>query len=63
MANLIKRGRVWYGRWWQDGKPAWKSLSEDRVIAQQKFTEILINLRAKKLHPNFTNVLNQLGNI
>ncbi len=48
MANLIKRGRVWYGRWWQDGKPAWKSLSEDRVIAQQKFTEILINLRAKK---------------
>lgn len=48
MATLMKRGSVWYGCWWDNGKQMWKSLSTDKGMAQIKLAEITKNLAADK---------------
>lgn len=48
MAWIKKRGKKWYGCWWENGKQVWKSLSTDKAVAQMKLAEIIKNSSAGK---------------
>lgn len=60
MPTLKKRGKVWYGIWWEgkgkDRKKRWKALSPSKEEATDKLKEQSDLLKAKRYNHKTTNV-------
>lgn len=48
MAGLIKRGNVWHARWWENGRERWKTLSSNKLAAQEKLLALEKSIRGKR---------------
>lgn len=48
MATLIKRGKVWHARWWDNGRDRWKALSQNKLVAQMKLVDLEKGVQSKR---------------
>jgi len=48
MAVLVKRGNVWHARWWEGKKQRWKTLSTNKLAAQEKLLALEKSIRSRR---------------